>query len=119
MLVMSKLLVDHTSSQYRGISMVPIFALIPMAAKLAWMIGAIAICAGKEDAIVMVVSKPLGWPASANSAFAFSGSPFGLKYWMSAYPQFQAGMTPPRMGVAWPKKAPFTKAWRSMAWAIA
>ena len=58
--VMSKLLVLQTSSQKRGISMVPILALMPTAWRLAWMMGAIAICAGNEEAMVMLVSKPFG-----------------------------------------------------------
>ena len=41
---------------------------------LAWMIGAMAICAGKDEAMVMLVSKPSGRPASARSCFAFSTS---------------------------------------------
>ena len=52
-----------------------ILALMPTAARLAWMIGAMAIMAGKEEAMVIEVSKPSGWPASARSSLAFVGSP--------------------------------------------
>ena len=34
---------------------------------------------------------------------------------MPANPQFHSGTTPPRIGVAWPKKAPATSALRSSA----
>ena len=48
------------------------------------MIGAIAIIAGNDEAMVIEVSKPLGNPASASSALAFATSPCGAKNLMSA-----------------------------------
>ena len=59
--------------------MVLISALMPAACRLAWMIGAMATIAGNDEAMVIEVSKPSGWPASASSALAFSGSPVGAK----------------------------------------
>ena len=119
MVVMSNLLGPQTSSQKRGTSMVEIVALMPTAARFAWMIGAIDTMAGKDETMVMEVSNPLGRPASANKALAFATLPRGVKALMSAKAQFHFGMTPPRMGVAWPKKVPATMACRSSAWAIA
>jgi hypothetical protein len=64
--------------------MLPILTLIPTAARLAWMIGAMPTIGGKDDGIVIVVSKPLGNPASASSAFALAGSAFSPKNLVSA-----------------------------------
>ena len=73
--VRSKALGAQTSSQKRGISMVLISAVIPMAARLACKIGAMATIAGNEDAIVIDVLNPSGTPASARSALALATSP--------------------------------------------
>ena len=43
------------------------------------MIGAMATIAGNDEAIVIEVSKPSGWPASASSCLAFAASPRGEK----------------------------------------
>ena len=43
------------------------------------MIGAIATIAGNDEAIVIEVSKPSAWPASASSSLAFSGLAPGVK----------------------------------------
>lgn len=83
------------------------------------MIGAIATMAGKDEAIVMLVSKPFGRPASASRAFAFAASARSPKNLASEWAQFHSGMTPPRIGVAWPKKPPATSALRSSARPIA
>ena len=55
--------------------MVPIFALMPTAARLAWMIGAIATIAGNEEAIVNEVSNPSGTAGFGEQSFgAFATS---------------------------------------------
>ena len=55
------------------------------------MIGAIATMAGKDEAIVMLVSKPFGTPASASSAFAFATSARSPKNLTSEWAQFHSG----------------------------
>ena len=74
----------------------PIVALMPTAARLAWMIGAMAIIAGKEEAMVIDVSNPSGWPASASSFLAFSTSPLRLEEVDAGIAPVPFGITPPQ-----------------------
>ena len=81
---MSNLLGPHTSSQKRGISIVLIFALMPTAARFAWMIGAIATIAGNEEAMVMRGLETVRVARLGQQRLARAISAPALKKWMSA-----------------------------------